>query len=106
MRILFVDDIEHQYEIDTINAITVNTKQAALDIISNKGCDLVFVNVKFNHDFVYRIRKISPVIPVFLMNDKEDAQGLDEYAGLIDGYYRKPIFDQLVRIIKKPIYQR
>lgn len=107
MRILFVDNVDHQYSIDNITIQTVGSKEEAFEIIEASKCDMIFVNVKFNHDFVFKIRKANPAIPVFLINDNDDIKGLAEYAGLIDGYYNKPIQNQLLtKIVNKPMYSK
>lgn len=87
MRILIVDDDPNKYiKILHNSPIFASSKTEAYQLLQLNTFDIVFVNTKFNEDFVNKLRNIDSYIPIFLVNLSNDGKGIIEFAPLIDGY--------------------
>jgi len=102
MRILIVDDDPSKYKhLMSYSPTFTTSKPDTYKLLQGLTFDVVFVNTKFNEDFVNRIRSFDPYVPVFLVNFTNDGKGIVEYASLIDGYLIN--VDQVARTIERLI---
>ena len=104
MKLLFVDDMNicNYNEFSKQHEISVaKNKKDALKLINEKDFAAIFVNVKFNNDFVEHIKSLDKHANVYLLNNRRDNVGLAEHASLIDGYFVSPSQDKIERILYK-----
>lgn len=87
MKILIVDDnIEKYSNVLQYSPVFSKSKDEAYSYLQFTTFDIVFVNTKFNDDFVNRLRTIDAYVPIYLVNLFNDGKCIVEYASLIDGY--------------------
>ena len=104
MRILIVDDDINKYShVLQYSPHFATSKDDAYLTLQVTSFDIVFVNTKFNDDFVNRIRKIDAYVPIYLLNLSNDGKCLIEYASLIDGYLIKieQVKEKIDRLISR-----
>jgi hypothetical protein len=100
MKVLIVDDnpVIYQSLIQYCLRFT-SSKLETFDLLKKNSFDLIFVNTKFNEDFVNKLREMDAYVPIYLVNLKNDGKGIVEYASLIDGYFIN--IDQVKEKIEK-----
>jgi len=104
MKLLFVDDtnifncnqLKSEYEISI-----AKNKKDAFQLISKTKFSAIFVNVKFNNDFVEKIKEIDTKARVYLLNNEKNNAGLVEHASLIDGYFVSPSQEKMEKVLNK-----
>ena len=107
MKVLIVDDDFSQYtEVLQYNPQFTTSKQETFDALKKNSFDLLFVNTKFNEDFINKLREIDAYVPIYLINPKNDGKGIIEYASLIDGYFINvdQIVSKIERLFRKQMY--
>jgi len=105
MRILIVDDDTKKYNhLVQYFPKFVYSKDEAYKTLQTSSYDILFINTRFNEDFVNKIRNIDPYIPIYLVNLANDGKCMVEYASLIDGYLIT--VDQVEQKIERLITQK